>query len=67
MEELAQRQQYELAFHLLPSFTETELDGKRREIEEIISKSGGLVSRYGEIKKTKLAYPLRKEKFSNFG
>lgn len=67
MEELSQRQQYELAFHLLPSFTEAELDEKRREIEETISKSGGLVSRYGEIKKMRLAYPIRKEKFSNFG
>jgi len=67
MEELVQRQQYELAFHLLPSFTEAELDGKRREIEETISKSGGIISRYGEIKKIKLAYPIRKEKFSNFG
>ena len=67
MEELSQKQQYELAFHLLPSFTEAELDEKRRAIEELISKSGGLVSRYGEIKKIKLAYPLKKEGFSNFG
>ena len=67
MEELIRRQQYELAFHLLPSFTETELDGKRREIEELISKSGGLVSRYGEIKKMRLAYPVKRERFSNFG
>ena len=67
MQEVQQRQQYELAFHLLPSFTEAELDEKRRAIEELISKSGGLVSRYGEIKKIKLAYPLKKEGFSNFG
>lgn len=62
-----QRQQYELAFHLLPSFTETEIEEKRRGIEELISKSGGIVSRYGEIKKMKLAYPIKKEQFSNFG
>ena len=66
MEELAQHQQYELAFHLLPSFTETQVEGKRREIEELISKSGGIVGRYGEIKKMRLAYPIRKEQFSNF-
>jgi len=67
MEEIKQKQQYELAFHLLPSFTETEIEEKRREIEELISKSGGFVSRYGEIKKIKLAYPIKKEQFSNFG
>lgn len=67
MEELSQRQQYELAFHLLPSFTETQIEEKRREIEELISKSGGIVGRYGEIKKMRLAYPIKKEQFSNFG
>ena len=67
MEEISQKQQYELAFHFLPSFTDAEIDEKRRGIEELISKSGGIVSRYGEIKKMKLAYPIRKEQFSNFG
>lgn len=67
MEEIKQKQQYELAFHFLPSFTETEIEEKRRGIEELISKSGGIVSRYGEIKKMKLAYPIKKEQFSNFG
>ncbi|MBI2062156.1 MAG: 30S ribosomal protein S6 [Candidatus Yanofskybacteria bacterium] len=67
MEELSQKQQYELAFHLLPSFTDAEVDEKRRGIEELISKSGGIVSRYGEIKKMRLAYPIKKEQFSNFG
>ena len=67
MEELAQKQEYELAFHFLPSFTESQIEEKRRAIEELISKSGGLVSRYGEVKKIKLAYPIKKEKFSNFG
>ncbi|TSC91240.1 MAG: small subunit ribosomal protein S6 [Parcubacteria group bacterium Gr01-1014_2] len=67
MEELAQRQQYELAFHFLPSFTEAQVDEKRREIEELISKSGGIVGRYGEIKKIRLAYPIKREQFSNFG
>ena len=67
MEGIKQKQQYELAFHFLPSFTETEIEEKRRGIEELISKSGGIVSRYGEIKKMKLAYPVKKERFSNFG
>ena len=67
MEELAQRQQYELAFHLLPSFTDAQVEEKRREIEELISKNGGIVGRYGEIKKMRLAYPIKHEQFSNFG
>ena len=67
MNEIIQKQQYELAFHFLPSFTETEIEEKRRGIEELISKSGGIVSRYGEIRKIKLAYPIKKEQFSNFG
>lgn len=67
MEEISQRQQYELAYHFLPSFNDKELEEKRRAIEELISKSGGIVSRYGEIKKMKLAYPIKKEQFSNFG
>ena len=67
MEELSERQQYELAFHLLPSFTENQIEEKRREIEELISKNGGIVGRYGEIKKMRLAYPIKKEQFSNFG
>lgn len=62
-----QRQQYELAFHLLPSFDEGGLEEKKRELEELISQNGGLVSRFGEIKKMKLAYPIKREKFSNFG
>ena len=67
MEESSQRQQYELAFHFLPSFTEIQVEEKRREIEELISKSGGIVGRYGEIKKMRLAYPIKREQFSNFG
>ncbi|OHB16789.1 MAG: 30S ribosomal protein S6 [Parcubacteria group bacterium RIFCSPHIGHO2_01_FULL_40_30] len=67
MEELSERQQYELAFHLLPSFTENQIEEKRREIEGLISKNGGIVGRYGEIKKMRLAYPIKKEQFSNFG
>lgn len=67
MEEVAQKEQYELAFHLLPALTEADLDEKKREIEEFISKNGGLVSRLGEIKKTRLAYPIKSERFSNFG
>jgi small subunit ribosomal protein S6 len=67
MEEMLQRQQYELAFHLSPSFSETQIEEKKREIEELISKQGGIVGRYGEIKKIRLAYPIKKEQFSNFG
>lgn len=67
MEELSERQQYELAFHFLPSFTEDQVNEKRREIEELISKNGGIVGRYGETKKMRLAYPIKKEQFSNFG
>lgn len=67
MDELSQKQQYELAFHLLPSFEDEVLEQKKRELEELISKNGGVISRSGEIRKTKLAYPIRKERFSNFG
>ncbi len=67
MEETLQRQQYELAFHLLPSFEEKDLEGKRKEIEDLISEKGGVISRISEIKKIKLAYPIKREKFSNFG
>ena len=67
MEETLERQQYELAFHLLPSFSEADIETKRREIEELISKSGGIVGRLGEVKKIRLAYPIKREKFSNFG
>lgn len=67
MENLTEKQEYELAFHLLPSFSETEIEEKGRNIEDLIAKSGGLVSRYGKIKKIKLAYPIKKEGFSNFG
>lgn len=67
MEELSQKQQYELAFHLLPSFEEDILEQKRHELEELISKNGGIISRSGEIKKIKLAYPIKNERFSNFG
>lgn len=67
MEESFQRGQYELAFHLLPSFSEAGAEEKRREIEELISKEGGMVSHYKEIKKMKLAYPIKRERFSNFG
>ena len=67
MTEVSQKQQYELAFHLLPSFEEEVLEQKKRELEELISKSGGIISRSGEIKKIRLAYPIRNERFSNFG
>ena len=52
---------------MLPSFSEIQVEEKRREIEELISKLGGVVGRYGEIKKMRLAYPIKKERFSNFG
>lgn len=67
MVEVFERQQYELAFHLLPSFDDRVLGEKKRGLEELISKSGGMVSRFGEIKKIRLAYPVKKELFSNFG
>lgn len=67
MDDLSQKQQYELAFHLLPSFEEEVLEQKRRELEELISKNGGVISRSGEIKKTRLAYPIKNEVVSNFG
>ena len=67
MEEVLQRQQYELAFHFLPSFNDKELEEKRMELEELISQNGGLISRFSEIRKMKLAYPIKKERFSSFG
>lgn len=67
MEEITQRQQYELAFLLSPAFDQKVLEEKRRELEELISQSGGLISRLGEIKKMRLAYSIKKEQFSNFG
>ena len=67
MEELSERQQYELAFHLLPSFTENQIEEKRREIEGLISKNGGIVGRYGEIKKMRLCFPIKKKKIFHFG
>ncbi len=43
------------------------MEQKKRELEELISKSGGIISRSGEIKKIRLAYPIKKEVLSNFG
>lgn len=56
-----------MAFHLLPSFEEEVLEQKKRELEELISKSGGIISHGTEIKKIKLAYPIKNQGFSNFG
>ncbi|MEK7579910.1 MAG: 30S ribosomal protein S6 [Patescibacteria group bacterium] len=67
MEDVVQREQYELAFHIIPSFTDEQAEEKSREIEELVSKNGGAVSRYGGLKKMKLAYPIKKEQFSHFG
>jgi len=67
MEEMSEKQTYELAIHLPTDLPEKDLEERKKEIEEIISKRGGLIQKLGDFKRTKLAYPIKKERFSNFG
>lgn len=67
MDDLSQKQLYEFVFHLSPNLSEEDINDEKREIENLISESGGFISRFGEIKKIKLAYPIKNELMSNFG
>lgn len=67
MDEISEKQTYELAIHLPANLPEKDLEERKKEIEEIISKRGGLIQRLGDFKRIKLAYPIKRERFSNFG
>lgn len=68
MEEvLAKKGNYELALLFAPEFNEEQLKNSAKQIEELVSQSGGIISRLHEIKKIKLAYPIKKKQLANLG
>ncbi len=67
MEESTSKNQYELAYHLMPEFDEKELAPKVAEIEKIITQNGGGVLKSQEPKKKHLSYPIKQKNYANFG
>ena len=67
MEEVLQKKNnYEAALLFTPDFNEEQLKNYSKQVEDLISKNGGIISRLNEIKKIKLAYPIRKTQLANF-
>lgn len=60
-------QNYELAFHLIPDLSESELSGAAKQLEELITQNNGSILRSPELKRFKLAYPIKHKKYSFFG
>lgn len=67
MENITSKNQYELAYHLMPELDETELPGKVAELEKIITQNGGNVLKSQEPKKKHLSYPIKGKHYANFG
>lgn len=67
MEETTSKNQYELAYHLMPELDEKELPGKVAEIEKIITKNNGAVLTSKEPKKKHLSYPIKLKHYAYFG
>lgn len=68
MEEvLAKKSNYELALLFAPEFNEEQLKNSSKQVEDLISQTGGIISRLHEIKKIKLAYPIKKNQLAHLG
>jgi len=67
MEEAITKNQYELAYHLMPELDEKELPGKVAEIEQIITDNGGAVLKSQEPRKKHLSYPIKLKHYAYFG
>ena len=67
MEEVTSKKQYELAYHLMPEFDESELPAKVAEIQKIITQNGGAILKSQEPKKKHLSYPIKLKNYANFG
>ncbi len=58
---------YEIAYLISPDIAEDEAFGEAGKITSSIQEAKGLVSRIGEPKKLKLAYPIKKLRNAYFG
>lgn len=58
---------YELAFHLLPEIEGGEVATKTKEVEDIIVQNGGSVLKSQEPKRKHLSYPIRQKHYALFG
>lgn len=58
---------YELAFHLLPEIEGGEVATKAKEVEDIIVRNGGSILRSQEAKRKHLSYPIRQKHYALFG
>lgn len=58
---------YELAFHLLPEIDGDEVMTKTKEVEDIIVQNGGSILRSQEAKRKHLSYPIRQKHYALFG
>lgn len=58
---------YELAFHLLPDIEGDEVTAKTKEVEDIIIQNGGSILRSQEAKRKHLSYPIRQKHYASFG
>ena len=67
MESQVSKNQYQLAYHLLPEFDDKELPGKVAEIEDIITANDGDILKSQEPKKKHLSYQIKQKHYANFG
>jgi len=62
-----EKQNYELAFHLVPTLEELGVLEKKETLEKLITEGDGVVTFSKLPEKTRLSYPIRRERGSFFG
>ena len=60
-------QNYELAYHLNSNLEEAKVQQLKQDIEETVSKNGGILSFSSNPAKTHLSYPIKRQGNSFFG
>jgi len=61
------KQNYELAFHIIPNLEDADVQKNRQELEKIITSHGGVISFAKDPDRIRLAYPVKHQTASYFG
>lgn len=60
-------QNYELAFHINPDLEEAKIQEIAQSVEQIVTSSGGAIAFAKKPERTRLSYPIQKQRNSYFG
>jgi|SRR3989344_2061445 len=67
MSEITNKQNYELAFHIIPSLEEADVQRTRQELEKSVIDHGGVISFSKDPERVRLAYPIKHQTSAYFG